>query len=214
MAVIVMNNMSDIKVNLAVADIKVNLVNKYGSQGNMFKPNLGQGDKGDTYCYIQKKTVRKSHILIELVGTLDEAETSLGLAISTLPGELSDIKEILLWVQELLFRIGFSLGGQCCVTEEDIKILESHLSNYTRDTAPKGFIVHAYHPSASAISLARAIIRRLERVFVRALDAGYLVEFEETLLPVINRIGDLLYLLEFYVIKYLGQEPIYATCKR
>lgn len=179
----------------------------------MFKPSLGSGDKGDTYCYIQKKIVRKSHILIELVGTLDETESAIGLALTLLPSELTDIKDILLWLQELLFRIGFSLGGMKCISENDIKKLEHLMMSLEKEVSPKGFVLHTHHPSASAISLSRSIVRRLERVFVKAVDEGYLTEYEETMLPIINRIGDLLYLIEFYIFKHLGERPIYAKCE-
>lgn len=178
----------------------------------MFKKNIGQGDSGDTYCIIQKKHVRKSHILIELVGTLDEAESSVGLAMSLLPENLENIKKDLLWLQNLLFRIGFTLGGENCLSEDDVQALEDMIMRYQEKGSPRGFLLHTGHPSSSALSLARTIVRRLERVFVKALDEGYLLEHENTMLPVINRISDVLYLMELAVNISLGVEPVYASC--
>jgi cob(I)alamin adenosyltransferase len=178
----------------------------------MFKKNLGQGDTGDTYCIIQKKYVRKSHVLIELVGTLDEAESSVGLALSLLPDDLESVRSDLLWLQNLLFRIGFTLGGEKCLTEDDVKVLEDMIKRYQEKASPRGFLLHIGHPSSSALSLARTIVRRLERVFVKALDEGYLLEHESTMLPVINRISDVLYLMELAVNVSMGVEPVYANC--
>lgn len=178
----------------------------------MYKRNLGQGDAGNTYCIIQKKMVRKSHVLIELVGTLDEAESAIGLAHSLLPDSLEITKKELLWLQNLLFRIGFTLGGERCICKEDIDKLEKMISKYQGKVHPRGFILHVGHPSLSALSLARTIIRRLERTFVKALDEGYLREFEETMLPMLNRISDVLYLIEVDILEALGLKTIYASC--
>lgn len=180
----------------------------------MFKKSLGRGDDGYTYCIIQKKMVRKSHVLIELVGTLDEAESAMGLALALLPDGLEAIRDDLLWLQNLLFRIGFTLGGQMCLSDDDIKKLENMVSRYQEGVSPSGFLLHGGHPSSAAISLARTVVRRLERVFVRALDEGHLLEFESSMLPILNRIGDVLYLLELIVNSAVGAGQAYATCGR
>lgn len=183
-----------------------------GAERKMVKKLMGQGDRGDTYCVIQKKYVRKSHVLIELVGTLDEAESALGLAASLVPEGLERVRRDLLWIQNLLFRVGFTLGGERCVSREDVKAIEEMASFYGGRVEAKGFVLHGGSPASAAVSLARSVVRRLERVFVRALDEGYLREHEETMLPLINRLADLLHLVELYVEKELGSSFGYATC--
>jgi len=178
----------------------------------MFKENMGVGDSGETYCIILKRRVRKSHVLIELVGTLDEAESAVGLAASLMPEGLGKMAQDLMWIEELLFRIGFALGGGECVSQDDVRRLEEMVREYGESSSPRGFVLHGFHPSISALSLARSVVRRLERVFVKAVDEGYLAEREGTILPIINRVGDVLYLMEMRAFEMLGMKPVYAKC--
>jgi cob(I)alamin adenosyltransferase len=68
--------------------------------------------------------VSKAHPLIEFLGSLDEANSFLGLARSFISGrgEYSDVDEALAWLQRVLFNVGFSVtSGEGRVSEERLR---------------------------------------------------------------------------------------------
>ncbi|MET1102061.1 MAG: cob(I)yrinic acid a,c-diamide adenosyltransferase [Pyrodictiaceae archaeon] len=162
------------------------------------------GDNGKTYCIITGERVSKSHPCIEFVGVLDEAEAWLGFAASLVPERFEEVKKDLDWMQSLLFRIGFSLSGELCVEESDVKELERITDKYSEALEPL-FTLNGGHPAAAAISIARTVVRRLERRLAACLDKG--VSSEHNLLrymAIINRMSDALYAMSIWLNKKLG----------
>lgn len=170
------------------------------------------GDQGTTYCAALGKRVSKSHPLIELVGTLDEAESALGLAQSLLPDGLDDIARDLEWAQNLLFRVGFTIAGRKCVSEDDVRVLEEMSDRYSRNLEPL-FVLHGGHPSSAACSLARSIVRRAERTLVGVLESGVEMPEGGLLLKTLNRLSDALYAVSQALNKRLGKTPNRASCE-
>ena len=91
------------------------------------------GDRGETWAPLVGR-VRKSHVCVEAVGALDEAEsfTAFAEALAREEGE-ERAAEILRYVQEALFRIGFQLwrerfpgakGDKPCIEAGEVSRVE------------------------------------------------------------------------------------------
>ena len=139
--------------------------------------------------------VAKDHARVEAYGTVDEANSAIGmiLAVPALPPAVS---ECLTLVQHDLF----DLGGELCIpgmeliSDAQIERLEHELDAFN-DPLPalKDFILPGGGPAAAACHLARTIARRAERRIwslatlepsLRAQPARYL-----------NRLSDLLFVI-------------------
>lgn len=109
--------------------------------------------------------VAKDSIRVEAYGTVDEANSAIGLVLSaqSLPDE---VRICLTEVQHDLFELGGELciPGHTAVTQEFIDRLETDLDKFNEDLPMlKEFILPGGGPAAAACHLARTIVRRAER---------------------------------------------------
>jgi cob(I)alamin adenosyltransferase len=138
--------------------------------------------------------VRKDHARVEAYGTVDEANSAIGVVLSV-PGLPDDVRQCLVEVQHELF----DLGGELCIpgtqviTAGQISRLEGMLDAFN-DPLPslKDFILPGGGPAASACHLARTIVRRAERrVWTLAETERVNAETPKYL----NRLSDLLFVI-------------------
>jgi cob(I)alamin adenosyltransferase len=138
--------------------------------------------------------VRKDHARVEAYGTVDEANSTIGmiLAVAGLPAEVA---RALTEIQHDLF----DLGGELCIPgtqviqAERIAQLEQLLDGFN-DPLPalKDFILPGGGPAAAACHLARTIVRRAERrVWTLAESEQVNAEVPKYL----NRLSDLLFVI-------------------
>ncbi len=150
------------------------------------------GDDGSTYCMALRGRVSKSHPLIELMGTLDEANSALGLAAAL--AQDSGVKEFLEELQRILFRVGFNISGTGELEDSIVSWLEAKTDEFLEDFEFKGFILPGGSPSAATIHLARSIVRRAERRLVRVVEEGIIGKERASLaLRILNRASDALF---------------------
>jgi cob(I)alamin adenosyltransferase len=138
--------------------------------------------------------VAKDCIRVEAFGTVDEANSSIGVILGTSsipPG----IRACLTDVQHDLFELGGELciPGHSAITQEFVDRLESELDDLNKDLpALKDFILPGGGPAAAACHLARTVVRRAER------RVGTLASVE-TVRPeasrYLNRLSDLLFVI-------------------
>lgn len=170
----------------------------------------GSGDSGETFCAIANGRVPKSHPCIEFVGALDEAEAAVGLARSLLEdsGAPRELVEALRWVEESLFRIGFTVAGHPCVAKKDVAEAERLTDMYAQHLAP-GFTLNGGHPAAAATSLARAVVRRAERRLWSCLNSvgDQAPAGAELAGALLNRVSDLLYALQHAINRWANRNP-------
>ncbi|MEM1619177.1 MAG: ATP:cob(I)alamin adenosyltransferase [Fervidicoccaceae archaeon] len=159
------------------------------------KPGAGRGDSGHTECPATGELVSKSHACLELLGSLDEAESALGLARALAPQGLEDLASVLEELQLMLFRVGYTVAGRIEIDERDLERLNSLLELYW-PREQRGFLIHGAGAFSSAIGLARALVRRAERALVAALEAGVPLRRSDLALSVLNRMSDVLFGLE------------------
>jgi cob(I)alamin adenosyltransferase len=174
----------------------------------------GRGDDGTTGLLFGGDRIPKDDLRTEAYGTVDEAVAALGLAraeldmkgrIGVLPAALGEIEDLVLQVQRDLFVVGAELAanpaawdrlrdGETRVSEAMVARIDAALADYeTRITFPSEFVVPGETRTSAALEVARTILRRAERRAV-TLDRAGLVPGEH-LLPYLNRLADLLWVL-------------------
>lgn len=167
----------------------------------MLKIYTKTGDKGQTGLYDGTR-VDKNSIRVESYGTIDELNSSIGLARTYCQDE--DIKNILLKIQRSLFNVAGELATEKGenfperVDENDIAWLESLIDHYldlmNRDEVFQ-FIIPGSNTFCAALHVSRTICRRAER---RILTLGQNAEIRAGLIKYINRLSDTLYTIARY----------------
>jgi cob(I)alamin adenosyltransferase len=158
------------------------------------------GDSGKT-TLINGHIFSKTAKVFEVLGTLDELNASLGILHSYKKPELTKIIQSL---QADLFTVGAFFAGKKYLKEDEtyvkkrIKEIEMSIDKIEKLNTPlKNFILPGGKPEASYLHLARAIARRLERVYL-----SYSIVPNAVVIPIIetyfNRLSDYLFVLARY----------------
>ena len=156
------------------------------------------GDGGETSLF-GKDRVRKTDPRVEALGDLDEAQAALGIARATLRGR---DKAVVLELQRGLYlamaevatpkadlarlRARIDADAVCEIDELGARLRE-------RAEVEGRFVVPGEDPASASLDLARTIARRAERSVVRLVDAKTVSG--EHLIPWLNRLSDVLFLL-------------------
>jgi cob(I)alamin adenosyltransferase len=157
-----------------------------------------KGDSGKT-SIIGASNLNKHNIKIEAYGTVDELNSLVGLLRSFDHPEFSTHKKELVFIQDLLFKIGSILASTSdvnfpfSITSKNIKELESFIDNIevqleklTSFILPGGDIWNGY------THLARAVCRRAERR-ITALNTEE--KIDNNILIFMNRLSDYFFVL-------------------
>jgi cob(I)alamin adenosyltransferase len=161
------------------------------------------GDKGET-SLIYGHRIPKDAIRVETYGTIDEANSMIGLAVSylrTAPFRTDDLCEQLKIVQRELFDLGRDLATPVekvaekgyHVNKEQVERVESFIDSFDNEVPPlTRFILPGGHTAAAALQTARTITRRAERIAVT-------LSKEEDVNPEVqrylNRLSDYLFIV-------------------
>jgi cob(I)alamin adenosyltransferase len=166
------------------------------------------GDAGQTGL-VGGRRVSKNDPRLEAYGTVDELNSSVGLAVSLLP-KGHEAAGILKKIQNELFNLGSHLACDDDemkkhlpkITDEHIRDMETKMDTWESELAPlKNFILPGGSPAASALHVSRTICRRAER---RTLA----VQVEPILVIYLNRLSDFLFTLARKVNADLGEKDI------
>lgn len=164
----------------------------------------GAGDKGYT------KTLKNNHIpksddLINLLGTLDEFSSALGVAkVSCYDKKLiADIEAI---QKKMIGIMGEIAGGKPSVTDDCVKVVEQMTDGYTLEEF-KEFTIGGENPVSANLNLARTIVRRGERIAVKLNMGG---RIKAVTLAYLNRLSDLVYAMSEYAKSDKGVKTIEA----
>ena len=171
------------------------------------KVTTKSGDKGKTSLGNGER-VSKSHLIINLLGDIDELNSQIGSAISSSKSSL--ISSELQSIQQDLFNLGGEISifnsGTILINDGKVKFLEERIEDLNQTLKPlKEFIMPGGDEFCSRIHLARAVCRRAERSCVSVLD---LVKEKNIWLPYLNRLSDYLFVLARYVSSERGSEEI------
>lgn len=167
------------------------------------------GDKGTTSLFSGERVAKDDHF-IEALGSVDEANSALGLALSLLPKTepFATTIEQLETIQHALFDVGAAIATPRSCNEnqkikktsfddEAIEALETWIDAMDSQLPPlKTFILPGGHPAGASLHLSRSLIRRAERQVMPLYKQG---DVSQAVLVYLNRLSDYLFMVSRYV---------------
>ncbi len=187
------------------------------------------GDKGKT-SLIGGTRVSKAHLRLEAYGTLDELNSLLGVVVAELHAAPLVGSESLLsqlfTLQNDLFNVGSQLAcedesmrGQLPgVSEEDIKLLEKWMDEFSAELQPlKNFILPGGAKASAQMHIARTVCRRAERLIVsldETVEHASTPVVDPVVISFVNRLSDYLFVAARFI-NHLAKidEPIWGAKK-
>jgi cob(I)alamin adenosyltransferase len=168
------------------------------------------GDAGTTALGTGERR-RKDDLRIETYGTVDEANSAIGLARVATAAEpkLANLDAMLARIQNDLF----DLGADLCAPDqgkplpyEPLRIVDTQVDRLEADidtlnaslTPLRSFVLPGGAPAAAALHLARTVARRAERLLV-TLKTTPDEPVGEATLKYLNRLSDFLFVAARYV---------------
>ncbi len=158
-----------------------------------------RGDDGTTTRLGGRERLRKDSLLMEVVGTVDEASAAIGVARAS----LSEVKTqtVLREVQERLIRLMGHLSATPetrekyqGLTAEDRAWLEERIVELGEGLPPlREFVLPGRTPPEAACHLARTIVRRAERRLLTLMSEEPSIGAEN--LAFLNRLSSLLFVV-------------------
>jgi len=141
--------------------------------------------------------VAKDSARVSAYGTVDEANSAIGLLLATpLPGPQAEaIATLLTTIQHQLFDLGGELciPGHAAIQDGDVTALEAHLDAFNDPLPPlKDFILPGGGEAAARCHVARTVVRRAERATVTL---SHHDSVRPEAIRYLNRLSDLLFVL-------------------
>ncbi len=176
------------------------------------------GDAGTTALGSGERR-RKDDLRIETYGTVDEANSCIGVARALLSDLAAGVglAETLVAVQNDLF----DLGADLCVPQTEgetralrvrqsqVERLEREIDALNAELPPlTSFILPGGSQAAAALHVARAVVRRAERLMV-ALAAAPGEKVGEPALKYINRLSDFLFVAARHINRHAGGDTLW-----
>ena len=168
------------------------------------------GDDGTTSLFGGER-VGKGNARIDAYGTVDEANSVVGLARSHLSGAAGEerLDPVLSDVQEELFIVGADLAtpvdGKPVVPRikpHHVESVEERIDAFDEELKPlKSFVLPGGTPAGASLHSARTVCRRAERLVVQASASTPINEKTKVYL---NRLSDLFFVLARWANKQAG----------
>ena len=150
--------------------------------------------------------VAKDSARVEAYGTLDEANSAIGVILA---GEVpDDVRAVLVVVQHQLFDLGGELciPGHAAIHAADIDRLEQHLDTFNEALpALKEFILPGGGEAGARCHVARTVVRRAER---QAVALSRLETVRPEAMRYLNRLSDLLFVLSRVLARASGHGEV------
>ena len=157
----------------------------------------GKGDSGNTHLYDGSK-VTKDNLILDLIGTIDEVNAYIGLAISS--NEQSELKKDLQIIQTTLSKVMGTIAGASEPSIYKFNIgkstewLEDKITFYGRGLDdPKSFTFTGKTSAGATLDICRAMTRKMERRTVSFLRDN--PGIDKNILAYMNRLSSLFYIL-------------------
>ncbi|QGQ46735.1 cob(I)yrinic acid a,c-diamide adenosyltransferase [Metabacillus sediminilitoris] len=168
------------------------------------------GDSGKTS--IIGGRVDKDHLRVEAYGTIDEANSYVGLAMTMLTDQMfKDIYQELEKIQHELFDCGGDLAVvkekyPYKTTAEMVLFLEGRIDHYVKE-APEleRFILPGGSPASAVVHLARTVTRRAERCTVSLHKE---MDINDIVLKYLNRLSDYFFAIARVINYRLGVNDV------
>ena len=166
----------------------------------MPKPNIGQGDKGESFLFGSGKRFPKDSAQFEALGTLDELNSAIGYA-RAMSSEVATQK-LLSSIQEHLFEaqsvVGTEPGYEADTrlprfTAARVAFLERAIVRLEKEAQPLAhFILPVGTPEAAWLHVCRALSRRAER---RLVTLSREKKLNPNVRAYVNRLSDVFFAL-------------------
>lgn len=153
------------------------------------------GDQGTTSLFTGERVLKDS-LRVEVYGTVDELNSTLGLARSQC--QLEEVKGTILELQKMLMSLMADLASlnpqEWLINPEHISVLERKIDQGEAELPPlRQFIIPGDNLAAAYLDVARTVTRRAERALWR-LSREEAVEPHHLIF--LNRLSDLCFILE------------------
>lgn len=169
------------------------------------------GDKGQT-SLVGGSRISKSDLQVECYGTIDEANSMLGLAYANTRHEY--IRSTVHTIQGRLFSLAAELASDAegaskmkdLISEEDVSFLENVVDKCSETTGKMtGFVIPGVDSASSALHVARTFVRRAERRMVE-LSGNHSIR--QVLMRYVNRLSDAIYAMARLQEETVAQEQM------
>jgi len=187
----------------------------------------GKGDKGTTGI-LSARRVSKSDKLIEAIGTLDELNSAIGVALSHLDDSI--VARQLRDIQNDLFILGANLASsnekaqddgaaaqpasdkkmeEAQIKRESLERLESNIAQMDKAIPElKQFVLPGGTAAGAQLQMARSIARRAER---NVIEAGKEYKIDDEAIAYLNRLSSYLFAAALYVNHNSGVKESHPT---
>ncbi len=152
------------------------------------------GDKGTTGLLTGQR-VDKDNLRVEAYGNVDEINSALGLARSSVVNV--EVKQTILELQKLLMSLMAELASvdsqNHYINDEHVKLIEETIDKYdAKLPALLHFLIPGESLGAAALDIARTTARRAERQVIRLAKVETV---DNNVLLLLNRLSDLCFIL-------------------
>ena len=159
----------------------------------------GKGDNGKTGTFGTKEKLSKSSSITEALGSLDEANSYIGICKALMcekEPKIQDLKlaDIIERVQNNLFIVQAQVAGaDKKIPDGEVKILEEIIGNIEKELPPiKSFLIPGAHELSAHCDFARTLVRRAERRVV-SVSEEHPAKIDPYTLSYLNRLSSLFY---------------------
>ncbi|MDP6906616.1 MAG: ATP:cob(I)alamin adenosyltransferase [Candidatus Thalassarchaeaceae archaeon] len=196
------------------------------------KVHTGGGDKGNT-SLLSGNRVSKSHPRIELVGTIDELNSVVGLVRAELNrqsathsdgGPRATVRKVTNSISsklELIQQELFDIGAECACHPSDLpeamgvigmaqadRICEE-MNEMLLELEPlESFVLPTGSPLVASIHLARTVTRRTERTVIKVRESEGKDSVRAETIAYLNRLSDWFFVSSRWITTTLGDEEI------
>ena len=177
------------------------------------------GDAGETSLGNGERRA-KFDLRVEAFGTVDEANSAIGVARLSTVSESASLDAMLARVQNDLFDLGADLCAPdtgeklACeplrIVSSQVDRLEREIDELNKDLQPlRSFVLPGGSPAAAALHVARTVTRRAERLMVElARVPGEIVG--EPALKYVNRLSDFLFVAARHANLHSGGDVLWT----
>ena len=151
--------------------------------------------------------INKDHVRMDLIGTVDEINSLLGLLAAEISGE-ENLHELILTCQHRLFDLGgeLSIPGHSLISAEHVNYLESRIDSLNTELpALENFVLPGGSKPAAICHLIRSVSRRAERLMVTLSNTQVI---NPSAIPFINRFSDLFFVVARTLARRDGSKEI------
>ena len=155
----------------------------------------GKGDKGTTKLFNSKDRVDKGEQIFEVLGSLDELNSWLGLTFVEAEDGL-EILEIIRKTQNDLFTCqAYFARSEVKIPKDFVSSLEEKIAQISNKIKPRtSFVLSGGSKLSASLDVARTLARRAERQALKLSDEDK-KEIDEIVFRYLNRLSSLLYVL-------------------